>query len=496
DLDRPGLNRARPRFRAGGAVVSSYSYGVNALGQRETVTTSGPAMAAPATTRWGYDALGQLVSEDFANNQSANPRDRGYAYDLIGNREHSIQGSTNPLASGNLAYDADSLNQYDSIGTFQPVHDDDGNLTTGQLHSAALVNLTGTAYTGTLHWNGENRLTKVEDGATVKATYQYDFMGRRVRKQVGNAVTWYVYDGFNELGRFTQNGTTAPAIERTYTWGLDLSNTPQGAGGVGGLLAIKIHHPQSTIYYPTYDANGNISEYLAANGSVAAHFEYDGFGNTVVNTDTNGLFDYRFSTKPLEDVTGLYYYGYRYYDPVTGRWPSRDPIAEKGGVNLYAFVGNSPLFQIDRLGLACSVVPDGEGGYKLECTEDPNSWDLTEVNDFTFDKRTGNLKINSRLIKGIIAGLRIEFEGFELSNELPKIENKIKELLESKADTLPEKICLGAVYFGGQFLLSEKIGGGIVIWSHEEIEVSVEGLIDFDTGEHRCPVISRTNSID
>jgi RHS repeat-associated protein len=45
------------------------------------------------------------------------------------------------------------------------------------------------------------------------------------------------------------------------------------------------------------------------------------------------------------------WYGYRYYDPVTGRWPSRDPIGERGGVNLHAFIENSPLTGVDFLGL-------------------------------------------------------------------------------------------------------------------------------------------------
>jgi RHS repeat-associated protein len=44
--------------------------------------------------------------------------------------------------------------------------------------------------------------------------------------------------------------------------------------------------------------------------------------------------------KPLR---GLRYYGYRFYDPVTGRWPSRDPIEEEGGLNLYSFGPNSPM---------------------------------------------------------------------------------------------------------------------------------------------------------
>jgi hypothetical protein len=43
-------------------------------------------------------------------------------------------------------------------------------------------------------------------------------------------------------------------------------------------------------------------------------------------------------------------YGYRWYDPLTGRWPSRDPIGENGGINLYGFVGNDGLGRVDILG--------------------------------------------------------------------------------------------------------------------------------------------------
>jgi len=62
-------------------------------------------------------------------------------------------------------------------------------------------------------------------------------------------------------------------------------------------------------------------------------------------------FIHRFSTKPLDAETGLYYYGYRSYDPVTGRWPSRDPIEERGGVNLYGFVENEAMNGYDVHGL-------------------------------------------------------------------------------------------------------------------------------------------------
>ncbi|MDR3564042.1 MAG: RHS repeat-associated core domain-containing protein [Negativicutes bacterium] len=63
---------------------------------------------------------------------------------------------------------------------------------------------------------------------------------------------------------------------------------------------------------------------------------------------------FRFSTKYQDDETGLNYYGYRYYDPSTGRWPSRDPIEERGGLNIYTFAVNSPQNQIDELGLTIS----------------------------------------------------------------------------------------------------------------------------------------------
>ena len=50
-------------------------------------------------------------------------------------------------------------------------------------------------------------------------------------------------------------------------------------------------------------------------------------------------------------VSGVRFYGFRYYDPETGRWPNRDPIEESGGYNLYGFVGNDGVNRLDILGL-------------------------------------------------------------------------------------------------------------------------------------------------
>ena len=77
------------------------------------------------------------------------------------------------------------------------------------------------------------------------------------------------------------------------------------------------------------------------------------------------FFSFRFSTKYWDNETDLYYYGYRYLQPKFARWLNRDPIFERGGLNLYGFVKNSPTSKWDKLGLAscnwkfgdCGITP-------------------------------------------------------------------------------------------------------------------------------------------
>jgi RHS repeat-associated protein len=102
-----------------------------------------------------------------------------------------------------------------------------------------------------------------------------------------------------------------------------------------------------------FDGNGNVMGLVnAANGSVVAQYEYGPFGEVIRATGPMAKVNpFRFSTKYQDDETDLLYYGYRYYDPSTGRWKSRDPIEEQGGLNLYGFVSNEPSGLIDYLGL-------------------------------------------------------------------------------------------------------------------------------------------------
>ena len=122
--------------------------------------------------------------------------------------------------------------------------------------------------------------------------------------------------------------------------------------------------------------------------TVVAHFEYDAFGNTVADTFNNAAaFPYRFSTKPMDPTTGWYYYGYRWLDPLTGRWPSRDTIGEGGGVNLYGFVGNDGENGSDYLGKAedKSNLSNGKFNVNMTILNGPVRWGLEGTIEFIPD---------------------------------------------------------------------------------------------------------------
>ncbi len=98
------------------------------------------------------------------------------------------------------------------------------------------------------------------------------------------------------------------------------------------------------------DELGSVRELTDSTGAVRARYDYDPYGKrTKLSGDLDAQFDY----------TGFYYHApsemnlalYRAYDWLTGRWLSRDPIAEAGGINLYGYVSNNPTNRRDLFGL-------------------------------------------------------------------------------------------------------------------------------------------------
>lgn len=245
----------------------------------------------------------------------------------------------------------------------------------------------------TYEWDGENRLIAMESGEGIpdairkRLEFAYDHQSRRTRKIVYSAYSnsvytstgmhIYVYDGWNMIAEYTQSSNLQST--NLYTWGLDLSQSLQGAGGIGGLLSItKNKEPGTTNSYAVaYDGNGNVMALISTNGTRVAEYEYSPFGEILRATGPAATeTPFRFSTKYTDDETGFVYYGFRYYSPELGRWLSRDPLGDGAALRMhlggksiheqegmhraaldpvYAFCGNDPVDDIDVLGLIYNV---------------------------------------------------------------------------------------------------------------------------------------------
>lgn len=349
--------------QVGSTTISRYGYRSDGIARRKDRVKEGTAFAANAYDRFAYNDRNEVtLSRNFTGTNPDATSDpetvalaRQFSYDAIGNRLTSQSGT-----SSVRGYTSNALNQYTALTdpSASPVHDLDGN----QIESGS-----GWYY----EWDAENRLTLARDYATSpvngskKLEFTYDYQSRRIRKIESSYVSsaWtvnddrkFIYQGWNLLGEFTTSGFARICA---YTWGLDLSQTHQGAGGVGGLLAVTTATPSTATFFSTYDGNGNVSEYISSTGGIEAHFEYDAFGDLTSSTGSSlGRFSHRFSSKYWDSSSGFYYYGYRYYNTSTGRWPNRDPIEEMGGINLYQYAKNNPVNLYDPLGLfAPSLLP-------------------------------------------------------------------------------------------------------------------------------------------
>ncbi len=213
-------------------------------------------------------------------------------------------------------------------------------------------------------YDAENRLIKCNTSILL-VNYKYDGLGRKVLEQnikTGEPIkeNKLLYDGWNVIDETFITIVQAYPEDmilnfgwNSYIWGLDLSGTLQGAGGVGGLLACTDNRqPITDNFFYCYDGNGNVINLIDIDTKeIAAHYEYDPFGRLIEKegsyADRNF---YRFSTKRVSPVFGIYDYGMRWYDPDYKFWLSPDPIGEKGGLNLYGFVGNNPVSNIDPYG--------------------------------------------------------------------------------------------------------------------------------------------------
>ena len=267
-----------------------------------------------------YDGAGQLTGMVYTRG-GVTIGDLAYQYDAAGRRireSGSLARRNMPTAVTSATYNA--AHQLMSWGGTPLAYDANGNLTSDGSR----------AFT----WDSRNRL-KTISGATT-ASFGYDAFGRRSSRTVSGSATSFLYDGPNIVQELT--GAT---VKATLLGGLGLDEIFRRTDAAG---------PRS---YLT-DGLGSTLAMTDDAGVLRTQYRYDPYGSTVASGDaSSNPFQY---TGRENDGTGLYHYRARYYSPNLGRFISEDPIGLEGGLNLYSYVGQDPLNNIDPYGQAVLAI--------------------------------------------------------------------------------------------------------------------------------------------
>jgi len=143
------------------------------------------------------------------------------------------------------------------------------------------------------------------------------------------------------------------------------------------------------VRYYQRDGLGSVTALTDNTGAIKSTYKYEPFGAaTVVGESSDNPFQY---TGRENDGTGLYYYRARYYSSELQRFISEDPIKFKGGINFYAYVGNSSVNRIDPMGLDDATSGSGPSSYPGNAGTSGSLNNLTGFYQFNLGDDTGQI---------------------------------------------------------------------------------------------------------
>jgi RHS repeat-associated protein len=315
--DDPRLKKISSKW--GSTTISESSYTYYPQG---SVKTWGEGLGR----EWelSYDFIDQLTSFKLKNSASVSWR---YEYDASGNRISTIRD--NSLLT---AYTPNSLNQITSEREY--------SYPSGVFRSGRTVNY---------DQNGNlTSLLPMSGGSNIVC--EWDFANRLTAIQIGNRRTKLSYDGLSRWTKIEEFEGNTLLDTKTFIWcGLSLCEQRNSRG-------TRRYFPQGFIdydgkpYFYTKDHLGSIREVLSSDGQVVAKYSYEPYGRKIYIGTATVESDFGFTGHFYHAESGLYLAPFRAYSPSLGRWISRDPIGEMGGLNLYGYVLNNPVRWIDQLG--------------------------------------------------------------------------------------------------------------------------------------------------
>ena len=404
-----------------------------------------------------YDVLGRPIGDTtFVNTEPIASRDYTYSDsgDLL-----SVDGRTGAVsAAANYSYDAQHRllyatgpNGYEGAFTYSPA----GNVLTAKIDWLDSPQSRSVRYEyGAVDPQAVDRLVNVENG-DIYASFSYDPVGNMTKRITTDGEMLLYWDGLNQLREvkgprggetyyYDQNGSRVLAVseedgvrfwfgERETHFNVSGAQTERYlhlSGGGPTLARVESGSSGDRLELQYADELQNLMFSLDEDGNRVAGFLYGAFGE-VVYAEGEDEHRRQFNGKENDAVSGLSYYGYRYYDPLTLRWSSADPLYlfipdlglnDSQRMNLYSFSVNNPVRYFD---------PDGreadEG--KSEDESLPEGCEIVvddEVNCVPVDENEELDHEETNDLGEVLTDLESDYQEKETINkELRKESNKI-----------------------------------------------------------------------
>jgi RHS repeat-associated protein len=352
--------QARYSDLAGSTEIGSSSFGYDSVARLTNLQHENGSGANLANYTNTYDLASRITSEVLnggtatsysydATNELTNDSVVTYSYDLNGNRAMT-------------GYATGPANEMTSDGTWNYYYDHNGNVV-GKTNPS-------TGETWSFAYDNRNRLTsaqQVTTGVQMQATYVYDPQGQRVEKDV-----WTQSSGTTTTTRFAYDAneiwadlTSGNALQTRYVRGmqvLELLARIASGGTAAWVLA---------------DRMGTVRNLVDNTGAIIDTITYDGYGDVMNETNPTSGGLYKYASYRYDSETGWLRpdsSGARYYQSVTGRWMSVDPLGfYVWESNLFRFVGNDPTNKRDPSGFAADSVNE-----KKPCACKLDWWNIVD----------------------------------------------------------------------------------------------------------------------
>ncbi|MCB0121201.1 MAG: hypothetical protein KDE58_03095, partial [Caldilineaceae bacterium] len=342
-------------------VYQDWRYQLDGIGNILRIDDLRPDRTAAddGTQVFTYDSLNRLTATQYADGNGIT-----YGYDAIGNLVHK----SSSIAEQNLG--DFQVGQNAGPHALATANDESWRYDA----NGSLIARGAFAYT----WDAHNRLRAVTGADGLRQQNSYNYADERMVKVVTSGgqreVALYPDRSFEvrdrELVKYIFANDERIAEVRTP---FDRSRLIHG---LQGALTPQTNNPTQTqtLFYHG-DHLGSATVLVDPTGQVVERQSYQPFGESRAQSGANAA-NYTFTGKELDDAIGLYYYGARYYDPAVGRFISVDPLyfeqpekdlADPQALNLYAYVRNNPLRNVDPNGedvLIAYSVGHGEDHHK------------------------------------------------------------------------------------------------------------------------------------